>query len=185
MELTTAADAQRSTNAIRRRRILVGVLAAAVVIVAIAAYVLSTGIVFPGHRPAPQEAGTGSEKKLPTVPKTGVGDGRFVAMLNLDSETTERSVGGQRHTTEVQRLPRKRLDLTINLPRGLEGGQYELALSKDDNPPLLTITGQAKIEDGLTVLRVQPDLSGLSPGSYRLRIRREGSTWHDSEVLLF
>jgi hypothetical protein len=49
----------------------------------------------------------------------------------------------------------------------------------------LTLTGQARIEDGLTVLHIRPDLSGLAPGQYNLRIRREGSAWRESQVLLF
>jgi len=111
-------------------------------------------------------------------------DGLPVAMLNLDSETSVRSNRDERHTTELQRLPRKRLDLTVNLPRGLEAGAYELAFSRED-PPLLTLTGQAIIEDGLTVLRLQADLSALAPGQYQLRIHREGSSWRESQVLLF
>ena len=185
MEITAAAEAGRSELAVRRRRrVQVGVLAAAIVILGIVIYLFSTQAVSPERRPLPQVAGGGTEKQ-PATKTPGPEGGVSVAMLNLDSETTVRSDGGQRHTTELQRLPRKRLDLTVNLPRGLEAGQYELAFSRDDSPPMLTLRGQAKIEEGLTVLRVEPDLSGLPPGRYHLRIRREGSAWRDSEVLLF
>lgn len=185
MELSVASEAGRSGVAIRRhRRVLIAVLAAAIMIAGIVIYVFSTQAVSLQHRSVPQVASGGTEKQtLSKAPGPEVGVS--VAMLNLDSETTVRSDGGQRHTTELQRLPRKRLDLTINLPRGLEAGQYELAFSKDDSPPRLTLRGQAKIEEGLTVLRVQPDLSALPPGRYHLRIRRNGSAWRDSEVLLF
>ena len=154
------------------------------IIVGIVAYVFSTRAVSPKHQPTSQVASGGSEKQPPPR-SAGPEDGVSVAMLNLDSETTVRSDGGQPHTRELQRLPRKRLDLTVNLPRGLEAGHYELAFSRGDGPPMLTLTGQAKIEVGLTVLRVRPDLSGLPPGRYHLRIRRDGSAWRDSEVVLF
>jgi methionine-rich copper-binding protein CopC len=185
MGLSAAAEAGRSEVATRRRRrVLIGVLAAAMIVAGIVVYVFSTRAVSPGHQAAPQVA-RGASEKQPPQKLAGPEDGLSVAMLNLDSETTVRSDGGQRHTTELQRLPRKRLDLTINLPRGLEAGQYELAFSQDHSPPMLTLRGQAKIEEGLTVLRVQPDLSELPPGRYHLRIRREGSAWRESEVLLF
>ena len=106
-------------------------------------------------------------------------------MLNLDSETSVRGEGVDRRAAELQRLPRKSLDLTVNLPRGLEEGMYELELSRNDGSAALAVKGSAQIEDGLTVLHVQPDLSDLAPGQYHLRIRREGSAWRESEILVF
>ena len=183
MEFSVAAAARKSESISRRRRILVGTVAAAVVIAAIAAYVVYSGAPSPPRQLPGQIAGGGNSKQ--PSPKSGAADGPSVAMLNLDSETSLRSNGDQPRTTELQRLPRKRLDLTVNLPRGLEAGTYELVLSKNDSPPLLTMTGEAKIEGGLTMLHVQPDLSQLAPGQYRLRIRRDGSAWRDSQIILF
>jgi hypothetical protein len=183
MELSVAAEARKSESISHRRRILVGVMAAAVVIAAVAAYVIYRGA--PSElRQSPGQIAAGNNAKRPSQ-ESGAGDGLSVAMLNLDSETSLRSNGDQPRTTELQRLPRKRLDLTVNLPRGLEAGTYEVVLSKDNGPPLLTVTGEARIEGGLTMLHIQPDLSQLAPGQYRLRIRRDGSAWRDSQVVLF
>jgi hypothetical protein len=183
MAFSVAAEARKAESISRRRLILVGTMAAAVVIAAaIAAYVYIGPSSQPRQSPG-QIAGGGNPKQ--PLQKSGAADGLSVAMLNLDSETSLRSNGDQPRTTELQRLPRKRLDLTVNLPRGLEAGTYELVLSKSDGPPLLAMTGDAKIEGGLTMLHVQPDLSQLAPGQYRLRIRRDGSAWRDSQVMLF
>jgi hypothetical protein len=181
MEFSVAAEARKSESISHRRRILVGAMAATVVIAAIAAYVVYSGAPSP---PRPGQIAGGGNPKQPSQ-ESGASGGLSVAMLNLDSETSLRSNGDQPRTTELQRLPRKRLDLTVNLPRGLEAGTYEVVLSKDNGPPLLTVTGEAKIEGGLTMLHLQPDLSQLVPGQYRLRIRRDGSAWRDSQVILF
>jgi hypothetical protein len=183
MEFSLAAEARKSESISNRRRILVGMMAAAVMIAMVAAYVVYRGALS-NSRQSPDQIAGASNSKQP-FQKSGAADGLSVAMLNLDSETSLRSNGDQARTTELQRLPRKPLDLTVNLPRGLEAGTYEVVLSKDNGPPLLTVTGEAKIEGGLTMLHIQPDLSQLAPGQYRLRIRRNGSAWRDSQVILF
>jgi hypothetical protein len=182
MEFSAAAEARKSKSVSRGRRILVGMMAATVVIATVAAYVVYRGALSKPRQP-PSQIAVGSNSKQP--PQKSAADGLSVAMLNLDSETSLRSNGDQPRTTELQRLPRKRLDLTVNLPRGLEAGTYEVVLSKDNGPPRLTLSGDAKIEGGLTMLHIRPDLSQLAPGQYRLRIRRTGSAWRDSQVMLF
>jgi hypothetical protein len=183
MELNAAVEARRAEATSHwRRRVLVTAIAVSLAVVGYVAYVAAGGGV-PWVRQRTQQTAGANGTKQASPDKTI--DGLPVAMLNLDSETSVRSNGDERHTTELQRLPRKRLDLTVNLPRGLEGGAYELALSHEDGSPLLTLRGEATIEDGLTVLRLQADLSALAPGQYQLRIRREGSSWRESQVLLF
>jgi hypothetical protein len=105
-------------------------------------------------------------------------------MLNLDSEPTQRSGEGAPKAGELQRLPRKQLELTINLPRGLEEGLYDVEMDTGNDNPLFTVTGNAKLENGLTVLVVKLDLSPLAPGKYRVRIRRQGESWRDSYVVV-
>jgi hypothetical protein len=183
MEFSLAVESRKSREKERsRRRVIASTIAVAVVIAGVVFYFVSRPTPLKPPR-SPNQVADGSAKQ--SSPKTVPGDRLSVAMLNLDSETSIRSTGGQRRTTELQRLPRTRLDLTVNLPRGLETGPYELVFSRDDGPPLLRLTGQARIEDGLTVLHVQPDLSGLAPGPYNLRIRRDGSAWREAQILLF
>jgi hypothetical protein len=107
-----------------------------------------------------------------------------VAVLNLDSEPTQRSGDDAPRTGELQRLPRKQLDLTINLPRGMEEGSYEVEMDADNDKPLFTVTGNARLQNGLTVLVVNLDLSHVAPGKYRVRIRRQGESWRDSYVFV-
>jgi hypothetical protein len=67
-------------------------------------------------------------------------------------------------------LPRGRLDLTILLPKGSEPGNYELQVSTELEKPLVTKTGMAVEQNGITALKVKVDVSNLSPGGYLLAI---------------
>jgi hypothetical protein len=183
MDLTAVTEAVRAeTKSRRRRRVLGFSVAGGVLAFGIVAYIVSQRALDQPRTPPPVAAGKDQSQ---SPPGRALSPSLAVAMLNLDSETTVRGSGQERRATELQRLPRKKLDLTINLPRGLEEGNYELELVSDGSPAALTMKGVAKIEEGLTVLRLQPDLSPLAPGQYHLRLRRSGSAWRESEVLLF
>jgi hypothetical protein len=80
-------------------------------------------------------------------------------------------------TTEISRLPRHRLALTITLPLASQTGRYEIEVQRDTGRPLAVASGNARIENGLTSTSVRIDLSNLSPGEYVLAIRRTGYDW--------
>ena len=67
-------------------------------------------------------------------------------------------------------LPRGRLDVTILLPKGSGPGSYEVRVSTELEKPLMTTTGMAVNENGITALKVKLDVSNLSPGGYVLAI---------------
>ena len=103
------------------------------------------------------------------------------AVLNLESGTR----GAQDEKGRgLQRLPRKRVSLRIYLPLGLEEGHYEVTLDRGSTPPLLQLVSDARMEDGLAVLRIQPDFSGFAAGQYRLRYRRGDESWREATILL-
>ena len=171
MDLSEQVTAARKAAA-GRNRVVVGSIAAVLVAAAVLVYFL-----FPhstSNQRGPSEIVVNHQQR-----------GHFaVAMLNLDSEPTQRGGDGAPKAGEFQRLPRKQLELTINLPRGLEEGLYDVEMDRDSDPPLFTVTGNAKLENGLTVLVVKLDLSALAPGKYRVRIRRQGESWRDSYVVV-
>jgi hypothetical protein len=156
-----------------RRRVFVGMIAAVAVVAAVLLYLLLP-------RSASKPGGAPSE----IVGNQQTGGQVAVAMLNLDSQPTQRSGDGASQAGELQRLPRKPLNLTINLPRGLEEGEYEVQVAADPAKPLLTVSGNAQIQNGLTVLVVRVDLSRISPGKYRIAIRREGGSWRHTYVVV-
>lgn len=71
-------------------------------------------------------------------------------------------------------LPRGRLDLTISLPSGSPAGGYEVRVSTESGKLLISATGNAAIENGITVLKVRVDFSKIGPGNYLLGIGQLG-----------
>jgi hypothetical protein len=76
------------------------------------------------------------------------------------------------------------MNLMIYLPLGMEEGPYQVTLSSGNGPALLQLAGEARLENGLAVLRVQADLSSLPAGTNRLRFRRQGESGTSSVSLI-
>jgi hypothetical protein len=74
-------------------------------------------------------------------------------------------------------LPASRLDLIILLPTGAEPGSYDVRLVDGSSRSLATASGSAEIRDFVTTLTATLDLRAVSPGSYRLDVRRRGEDW--------
>lgn len=70
-----------------------------------------------------------------------------------------------------------RLDLTIFLPVGSDGGSYELQVIDSALRSRCSTQGEARIENVVTTLRARVDLRGLASGDYKLAIRRHGQDW--------
>ena len=145
-----------------RRRVLV---AAAVVLVAVLA-----GYFFVRNRPA-------EIAKQPPPPATQ-NPSLVSAVLNLESQSEQRGAEKQ-PVGEIQRLPQKRLALSIYLPFGSEAGDYEVRLlNRDTDPePISTYKGTAQIENGLTILRLTVDLSAVPIGPHVLATKRGTEHW--------
>jgi hypothetical protein len=138
-----------------RRRAVLGGIAVALVGGGIAAYEL-----FERREPGPEELG-------PYLP----------SLLDLRDTSGTRSAGGQTPATKPHVLSAKRLDLTILLPIGSEPGPYDVQWLKDIDKPLLSTSGNASVENGVTVLRLKLDLSRQSPGNYLIGLRQPPSDW--------
>lgn len=61
---------------------------------------------------------------------------------------------------------------------------YDVALIGSTSQPMLTASGNSKLQDFVQVLQVPLDLSKLAPGLYELRIRRAQTPWNTYPILL-
>lgn len=119
-----------------------------------------------------------SDPQLPeTAARPSVDSASAFANASLDfrNQSVTRSPSRQdTPATELARVPRGRLALTIILPLGSEPGEYMIRLLKTETDPmeLASFLGSATIESGLTILRVSADLSIFERGGYVLAIRR-------------
>jgi hypothetical protein len=82
------------------------------------------------------------------------------------------------------RLPRAPVQISIYLPIGSEDGFYDVQLQRPAQAPSLETRGEARLRDHIEVLDAKLDTSTLSPGSYLLRLRRDGAGWTEYPVQL-
>jgi hypothetical protein len=68
--------------------------------------------------------------------------------------------------------------LEIYLPLGSSDGAYELSIRRQDGNSIFTGRGIAKVEQGITSLSAEVNLSSASPGLYLLQLRKVGSAWN-------
>jgi hypothetical protein len=72
--------------------------------------------------------------------------------------------------------------LDIYLPLGSHEGPYDIRIATAKGERVFSGSGQAKIEAGITALRVDINLSSASPSVYILQLRRVGSEWNSYPV---
>jgi len=106
------------------------------------------------------------------------------AMLDLQGFSVQR---GEQNTTGQSplQLGRSTKHLVLHLPIGSKEGRYDLALLKDTGSELLHVSGIARLENHIVVLRVEVDVVGVPPGSYFLGLRQPGLEWTRFPIRVF
>ncbi len=99
------------------------------------------------------------------------------ASLDLKDRSVARSVEKQAPKTLPLILPARRLDLSIFLPIGSEPGRYDVQLLKKIDEPLLSVSGEATVQNGTTILRARLDLTGQVTGGFLIGLRQPPSDW--------
>ena len=74
-------------------------------------------------------------------------------------------------------IPRDASHLEIFLPLGSNDGPYDLRVTTVRGELLFSGAGEAKLEKGVTTLRVDLRMSLARPGNYLLQIHRHTSEW--------
>ena len=104
-------------------------------------------------------------------------------LIDLEGRSTTRSEKGNEEAKPIL-LEREPEELTIRLPFGSRAGTYEIQLLKTADRPLLSVAGQARIDNGVTALTARVDLSKYDPGKYFFGIRQIPWDWTYYPVLL-
>jgi hypothetical protein len=150
----------------KTRRAAVGVGLAAVVAVA--------AIIFSTNHPAGGRRSTSPRTAEPIF---------HPRLVDLQGRSMTRSDKGNGETNPIL-LGREREELKIQLPFGSRAGTYEIQFLNTANQPLLSVTAQARIDNGVTALTARMDLSNFEPGKYLLGIRQISYDWTYYPVLL-
>lgn len=107
------------------------------------------------------------------------------SVVNLQVASPTRGGSDQKAPGGPQRLARRKQNLRLYLPVGMDEGTYEVRLRQEGAQAVaLELSGTARMEDGLAVLRFQPDLSTLAAGRYELEFRRRAGQWLSMLVLV-
>jgi hypothetical protein len=72
-------------------------------------------------------------------------------------------------------VSRAAADWNIFLPFGSDAGPYDIRLLAGSGELLVSTKADAKLIDGVAVIRISADLSSRSPGQCVLRLTRNGS----------
>jgi len=108
-----------------------------------------------------------------------------VAVLDL----RERSVARGQSQSEANQAPleisRTTKHLVLDLPIGSNEGAYDVGLLTGTGDQISRVTGMAKLHDHITDLRVDVDLSGIQAGAYSLGVRQAGLEWTRYPVRVF
>jgi hypothetical protein len=138
-------------QAAERRRTQVWLVAAAVLVFAVA------GWLWVRNRPPVQTAA--------------------VVILDLRGRAMVRGENPSETSQPPLDVPRNAKTLNLELPIGSNEGPYEVALLDSSGAELFRGSAAAKLEDHIVVLRVDVDLTRISPGSYFLGLRHSGVEW--------
>jgi len=119
------------------------------------------------HRPADNSAIDGAQRN----PQNAEIDLREFSLVRGEPQPAATN------TPRVPLLNRGLLNVQIKLPVGAEEGPYDVAIKINDDSPLTTVSGEAKIENYITTLRMTIDTSHIPKGDYRLAVRHPGFDW--------
>jgi hypothetical protein len=97
-------------------------------------------------------------------------------LVDLEGRAMTRSEEGKQETKPIL-LGREPEELTIRLPFGSKAGRYEVQFLKEADHPLMSLTGEAAIRNGVTALTTRVDLSQYAPGRYFIGVRRPPWDW--------
>src|SRR5215472_15129491 len=134
-----------------RRRTQVWLAAAAMVLLAIAAWM------WVRSRPSDQIA--------------------TVVVLDLRGRANFRGENPSAAGQPALEVPRNARTLNLELPIGSNDGTYDVAVLNLSGTELFRTTATAKLENHIVVLRADVDLAGISPGAYFLGVRQTGLEW--------
>ena len=108
-----------------------------------------------------------------------------VAVLDLRDRTVARGENPVDTGQPPLEIPRTAKHLVLDLPIGSKEGAYDVGLLAETGDQILRATGTAQLQDHVTSLRIDFDLSSVRPGAYTLGIRQPGLEWTRYPIRVF
>jgi hypothetical protein len=108
-----------------------------------------------------------------------------VAVLDLRERSVARGQGQSEADEAPLEISRTTKHLVLDLPIGSKEGPYDVGLLTGTGEQILRATGMAELHDHITDLRVDVDLSGVQAGAYSLGLRQAGLEWTRYRIRVF
>jgi len=99
------------------------------------------------------------------------------AVLDLRERSVARGQGPSGPGQAPLEIPRSVKHLILDLPIGSQEGPYDIGLFTETGDQILRGTGTAQLHRGVTSLRVDLNVRGVSPGAYFLGVRQSDFQW--------
>jgi hypothetical protein len=105
--------------------------------------------------------------------------------IDLSPYSPTRSGAAQKTRSPVT-VPNERLRLKLTLALGAPEGPYDIRILTDQLQAVRNQQATAVLQDGITSIPTEVDLSGLRPGRYTLALRpnRDGEEWQTVPMVL-
>jgi hypothetical protein len=107
------------------------------------------------------------------------------AVLDLRERSVARGQSQADTGQAPMEIPRTAKHLVLDLPIGSNEGPYDVGLFSETGDEILRSTGIAQLHDHITDLRVDVDLGSFRPGEYSLGIRRSSLEWTRYQIRVF
>jgi hypothetical protein len=75
--------------------------------------------------------------------------------------------------------------LVLELPIGSKEGPYDVGLLAETGNQIVSTTGTAQLRDHVTALRVDVEFSSVRPGAYSLGVRQPNLEWTKYPIRIF
>ncbi len=108
-----------------------------------------------------------------------------IAVLDLRERSLARGPSQSETGQAPLEIPRSAKHIVLDLPIGSKEGFYDVGLLTDTGDQLLRATGTAELHDHIMGLRVDLDLGSVRPGSYFLGVRQPSFEWTQYPVRVF
>lgn len=125
------------------------------------------------HRVTPPRSAT--EQPPPIAP--------LAMTVNLASFSPTRGTEAKDLANKIH-LPQKLIRVSFLLPIGMEPGEYAFQLKDSAGTVLKDTHARGQLNDGITSVQVDLDLTAASRGSFSLMIRPPGLSWRIFPVLI-
>lgn len=131
------------------------------------------------------EPGVSQQKQQRAEPQPNVVNPLPAVPIKIDLAAFSPTRGDEKEDSRKKfHLPQKLLRVTLQMPFGMEPGEYLVRLKDSAGALSADTSALGRINDGTTSVEVNLNLVSVSPGNFTLMIRPPGLSWRSFPVVV-